>query len=532
MEEKGVLALFAVILAALAVLFLRLGATPLLDPDEARFARTSVEMVRSHDYVVPTFEGQPRLVKPPLLHWIQASLFRIAGPSEMLARLPAAAATLVSLLLVAWIGWRRFGVEGAAWATAIFLTFPIVVMIGRIGTLDALLSVHVLAVVALDLVQPDDGGLQRSAVIGGLLGLAFLVKGPVGVALPLLIMLAGRTATGRELVPSLRSAITALLGWAAVTLPWGLVFIQRIGGVRAAATLRSEVLDRYVEGTVHVQPWWFFGGVAALGFLPWIVPLVLGTIRGLLRWRDAESPTGPYAAAALVAGLVFFSLGKGKLANYILPLAPLAALVVTFELGQELVHPSRNRAGPQLLTATLVALAIVLGAAGATRLENRAEGLAYFGAAVYGLTAVVALYGTVKNAPRISYAAAAMGSIVFLIGVVCGIPPFLAETRSTAPLVTKVPALLSVRPLVEVDINLPSLTYYADRVPERLSGPQLPARLAQGDNPLVVISDSDWPALAPEVRAGLREIGRSGKLKVMERSDRQRNSDESKPPTP
>ena len=95
------------------------------------------------------------------MNWVQASLFQSAGPSELLARLPAAAATFVSLLLVAWIGWRRFGVEGSAWSAAVFLTFPLVVLIARIGTLDALLSVHVLAVLALDLVQHDHTDLER-----------------------------------------------------------------------------------------------------------------------------------------------------------------------------------------------------------------------------------------------------------------------------------------------------------------------------------------------------------------------------------
>jgi 4-amino-4-deoxy-L-arabinose transferase len=518
-EEKGVIALFAVILAALVVLFLRLGAYPLLDPDEARFAQTSVEMMHSGDYVVPTFEGKPRIVKPPLLHWIQASLFRLGGPSEMLARLPAAGATLISLLLLAWVGWRRFGVEGAAWSAAVFLTFPIVVMIARIGTLDALLSVHILAVVALDLVQPDGRGLQRSAVIGGLLGLAFLVKGPVGVALPLLLRLAGRTATGRDLLPGVRSSITALLAWAAVTLPWGLVFLQRIGAVNTAGTVRSEVFSRYFEGTVHVEPWWFLGAAAGIAFLPWAVPLAFGTVRGLTRWRDPESPTGPYAAAGFVAGLVFFSIGKGKLASYILPLAPLAAIVVTFELGQELVHPARRRAGSQLLSATLVAMALVLGVAGHTRLDGRAQVLAFIGSAIFGLAAAVSLYGTLKRAPRIVYGAAAAASIAFLIAVVAGIPPVLAETRSTRPLITQVPALVSARPLLAVDINLPSLTYYADRVPERLSGAQLATRLERNDNPLIVIAESDWSALPADVRAGLREIGHSGKLKVVEPSE-------------
>jgi hypothetical protein len=72
-------------------------------------------MMRSGDYVVPTFEGQPRLVKPPMLHWVQTALFQLGGPNEMLAD-SRRTATFMSLLLVGWIGWRRFGVEGAAWA--------------------------------------------------------------------------------------------------------------------------------------------------------------------------------------------------------------------------------------------------------------------------------------------------------------------------------------------------------------------------------------------------------------------------------
>jgi 4-amino-4-deoxy-L-arabinose transferase len=514
LEEKGKLGLLAVIAAALVVLFLRLGAYPLLDPDEARFAQTSVEMMRSHDYIVPTFEGVPRLVKPPLLHWIQASLFRIAGPGEMLARLPAAGATFLSLLLVGWIGWRRFGVEGAAWSTAIFLTFPLVALIARIGTLDALLSVHILAVIALDMVQPEGTGLQRSAVIGGLLGLAFMVKGPVGVALPLLVMLAGRTATGRDVLPSLRSTITAILAWSAVVLPWGLVFMQHVGGGTAVGTLKTEALNRYVGGTAHIEPWWYYAKVCAVAFLPWLAPLVMGTVRGMSRWRDPDSPTGPYAAAGFIAGLVFFSLGKGKLPNYLLPLAPLAALVVTFELGQELVDPKRRRVGPALVTSTMIALAVGLGAAATFDLETRARGIALLGAIVYGAAALVALYGILKNSPRWVYAAGVAGSVLFLITVVEGIPPVLARTRSAAPLVAAVPMLQSTRPLVLVDMSLPSLTYYADRVPEHVTADKLAERLERGDEPLIVMDDVDWLRVPVEVRPKLHEIGRSGKLRA------------------
>lgn len=517
MEEKGKLALLASVAGALLLLFLRLGSYPLLDPDEARFARTSVEMMRSADYVVPTFEGEPRLVKPPLMHWIQTALFQLGGPNEMLARLPAASATFASLFLVAWIGWRRFGVEGSAWAAAVFLTAPLVAVLARVGTLDALLSVHVLAVLALELVQHDHTGLERYGVMGLLLGLAFLVKGPVGVALPLLMILAGRTATGRDVMPSFKTVLTTVLAMLAVVLPWGLVFIERIGGKGVMRLLRTETVDRAVTGTAHVEPWWFYVAVCLVAFLPWAGPLFLGTIRGLARWRDRESPTGPFAAAAFAAGIVFFSLSKGKLPNYILPLAPVAALVVTFELGQELVNPTRRRAGSILVATTLVAVSVGLGVAAAVSTAPVVQGTETFGAIAFGLAALIALFGLLKSAPRIVYGAAAAGSFSFLLAVVVVSPSILAANRSAAALVAKVPALRTARPLVLVGGRLPSLTYYADRVPERVTGAQLAERLERRDAPLVVVvDDTDPNAMPVRVRQGLREIARSGKMRVFE----------------
>ena len=516
MEERGKLALLATVAGALLVLFLRLGSYPLLDPDEARFARTSVEMMRSGDYVVPTFEGVPRLVKPPLLNWVQAALFQLAGQSAMAARLPAAGSTLVSLLLLGWIGWRRFGVEGSAWSVAVFLTFPLVVLLARIGTLDALLSVHILAIVALDLVQHDHSGIERSAVIGGLFGLAFLVKGPVGVVLPLVIILSGRTATGRDVLPSMKTLITTVLAWCAVVLPWGVVFVRRVGGVNVVHLMRAETVDRAMAGTAHVQPWWYYLFICLGAFLPWCGPLILGVGRSFARWHDEDSPTGPYAGAAFTAGLIFFSLSKGKLPNYILPLAPLAALVVTFELGQELVHPSRRRTGSGMVAITLVMTSIALGVISAMPLDEDARGAASTGAAAYGIAALVALWGILRTAPRIVYAAAAVGSFAFWVAVAYGLPAVWASTRSAAPLVTAVPALRTNRPVVLVDTNLPSLTYYADRVPEKVVGEKLAERLDRGDEPLVVLDDFDRDRLPDGTRSRLRQIAHSGTLGVFE----------------
>ena len=79
------------------------------------------------------------------------------------------------------------------------------------------------------------------------------------------------------------------------------------------------------------------------------------------------------------------------------------------------------------------------------------------------------------------------------------------------------PALRSTRPLVLVGGNKPSLTYYADRVPERVPGGSSRERLDRGDAPLVVLlDDSDPSAIPVRVRRRLRELARSGKMRVFE----------------
>ncbi|PYJ52913.1 MAG: phospholipid carrier-dependent glycosyltransferase, partial [Verrucomicrobia bacterium] len=86
---------------------------PLIDRDEPRFAEASREMIERRDYVVPYFNNQLRLDKPPLTYWTQVASFKIFGENDFAARLPSAvAAALVALSIFAWgtrIGGNRMG---------------------------------------------------------------------------------------------------------------------------------------------------------------------------------------------------------------------------------------------------------------------------------------------------------------------------------------------------------------------------------------------------------------------------------------
>src|SRR5947209_19997472 len=93
---------------------------PLIDRDEPRFAEASREMIERGDYIVPHFNNQLRLDKPPLAYWAQVASYRVFGENDFAARFPSAiAAALVALSIFVW-GNRIAGERVGWWAAIIF----------------------------------------------------------------------------------------------------------------------------------------------------------------------------------------------------------------------------------------------------------------------------------------------------------------------------------------------------------------------------------------------------------------------------
>ena len=97
---------------------------PLIDRDEPRFAEASREMIGRGNYIVPYFNNQLRLDKPPLTYWAQVSSYHVFGENDFAARFPSAiAAALTALSIVVW-GRRMGGEKLGRWA-AIILTLSL-----------------------------------------------------------------------------------------------------------------------------------------------------------------------------------------------------------------------------------------------------------------------------------------------------------------------------------------------------------------------------------------------------------------------
>jgi 4-amino-4-deoxy-L-arabinose transferase-like glycosyltransferase len=496
-------------LAGLALLA-RLGHAPLFDPDEARFARTSVEMARSGDLVVPTFLGEPRLQKPPLLHWLQAALFGAFGPREFLARLPAAVATLGSLAILGIAARRKFGPEAAPWSVAALGTMPLFVLLGRSGTTDALLAVHVLAAVLLDLAPPDEERKGRALLFGALLGMSFLAKGPVGLFLPVLVVLAGRTAALREVWPGWRAVAKALAAALAVAAPWGLALLARVGWPTIRDLLATELGGRIAVGAGHPEPAWYYPAVLPVVTLPWGLVIATALIRAVVEGRDPASRTARYAAAGLVAGIAFFSLSRGKLPSYLLPLLPLAALLVACEVGESLRRAPARTLAPLLVAATLFAEAGAVAVLAVRRIEEGDRALAWTMAAILAAGACTTAVFWILRRPRGAWGAGALTQAAVLVAVAWFPPAALTERRSTAALVAASPEFFSPRPLVLAVDPHPSLAFYTGRIPELVPASEIEARLGSWDGAIWVFERDDWEALDPALRDRFRIVRSRG----------------------
>ncbi|NOX53183.1 MAG: phospholipid carrier-dependent glycosyltransferase [Planctomycetes bacterium] len=323
------------LVAIAAVMLLPHLSYPFVEPDEARNAQIALEMYQSGDWITPTRWGRPYLDKPPMLFWWVSSSFSLFGPSPAAARFPVALAGMLTVGLVYWAGRWLVGAR-AAWIGAGMLVMSIgFVLPARFIVHDALLTLFVAATVfalyrVAELPTPSKKRTLGWSIAGAICGLGVLTKGPVCIALSVPPLLALQWLTFGAVRTRVRDWATFFLATLVVAMPW-----------YVAASLRSEQfieyflweqnVKRFLSGANHPAPWWFYIPVVFAGLfpcsllLPGLVVFLLSRSAALRRHR----PRGlGYVTLSAVWTVLFFSLSEGKLPTYVLPAAPMFALLL------------------------------------------------------------------------------------------------------------------------------------------------------------------------------------------------------------
>jgi 4-amino-4-deoxy-L-arabinose transferase-like glycosyltransferase len=349
-----------------STLFAGLGSSRLLDRDEPRNARCTIEMLEANDWIVPRFNKQLRTHKPILLYWAQMASYRMAGTNSWGARLPSAIAALATVLLLGL--WTRVvaGPSIGFWSAAVLATSLLFVMAGRAATPDALLILFATAgllCMAMAMMYQREGAHRPGWfwLAYASWGVAMLAKGPVGLILPLAVALTWDWTERILLSPaidsirsagSLRAAALKLVqvawdnGWStlrkarlplgllialAVAAPWYLWVGYRTEGRWLSGFFLEHNLGRAVtamEG--HRGGLWFYPATLLAGIFPWslfLLPIGWSVVWG---WKD-RSRTGSMVRLGTVWLLLYgaaFSMAATKLPSYLTPAYPGVACVV------------------------------------------------------------------------------------------------------------------------------------------------------------------------------------------------------------
>jgi 4-amino-4-deoxy-L-arabinose transferase-like glycosyltransferase len=272
-----------------------------------------------------------------------------------------------------FIGRRLWSARVGMVAMVIVPLTPLSLVEGIAATTDAVLLGLVtagIAVVASMLYRPPRW--IDAIFLGGLLGLATLAKGPVGLVLPVGIAGAGFWLARREVAWNRRFIIhlaaAAAIG-TAIFAAWLIPASQATGGRVAHRTLITEGVQRALEpmeghGTPLLLSPFYYLVVVTIGFAPWILGLPSGVRRVFARtsWR---SRSGALIAAWMAVPFVAFTIAATKLPHYIMPIWPALALIVAVALDDYYLRVSARvtrMANVAVCGSVVLAIALLLGA--------------------------------------------------------------------------------------------------------------------------------------------------------------------------
>jgi len=302
-------------------LFARLGGWALINPDEGRNASIALEMKTSGAWLVPTYDGLPYLDKPAFYFRAVALSFSLFGKSEAAARLPSAVFGFALLVVVYLFCRREFDWRTGTLAVVVLGATPMYVSFSRIVIFDMALTLAVCsAIFAGYLAEKSSGREQRNWYATGAFAAAMAtwIKGPVGFLVPLLVLLVFGLIEGNRGVFRRICAPLNLTIFFAIVLAWFLgVTLRRHDFPYYGIVLES--FQRFTTQRFHRHaPFYYYAIVIAVFVFPWSM-LLPEAVVSAWRARDRILPVERMLAVAAVVVVIFFSLSKSKLPEYVLP---------------------------------------------------------------------------------------------------------------------------------------------------------------------------------------------------------------------
>ena len=316
-----------VIIATGFLLFFNLWGRSLENHDYLRYAEVAREMIRSGDWIVPRYNGEVYLDKPPLLFWliaIPSSFYGFVTP--FIARFPSALSAWIGVVILILLGRRMYGATRSGIISAgILLSCYQYFYQGRSAKTDMLLCLLILLSFYFFYLGYGEARKRHTWFYGLsflFMGLGVLTKGPFGflIPFPILAVFLIKEKKARVLISG--EFILGYLILLLVAVPWVFLFVQRLGLERSIALFKAT------HPLTRQAPFYFYLIEIWGQFFPWSLLL---PFLGICIWRERSKVWHSQESLFLIWFVLLFillTLFKVRVSRYLLPALPPLALMI------------------------------------------------------------------------------------------------------------------------------------------------------------------------------------------------------------
>jgi len=308
------------------------GILSLTNPDEVFYAQTAKEMAKHASWLTPYLFDAPNFEKPIFLYWLLRVGFILFGVSSFAARLFPAVFAALGVLAVYCLGLLGFKDSKKAFYSALMLmSSGFYIGLARTVFTDMVFSVLIL----FSLLSFFWGYLIRekkglSLILFSVFSaLAVLTKGPLGLIIPLVIVMLFLCFRHEAGYLWRVNAIWGILIFIAIVLPWYMYMFTKYKNLFTHEFFYNDHIRRFIEAEHKSNDTWYFYPFSMIaGMFPWsiFVPVSLYSL-AKRRLRQGE-PFYIFLACWITVVFVVFQSAHSKLASYIFPLFPAFALLI------------------------------------------------------------------------------------------------------------------------------------------------------------------------------------------------------------
>jgi 4-amino-4-deoxy-L-arabinose transferase-like glycosyltransferase len=295
---------------------------------ETHYGEITRVMLQDGEYWVTRLNGEVWADSPPFYFWLTALVSRAWGRvDEWTVRLPSAFAATALVVAFYHFAQKWLGARAAFIATLVMSTAALTIHVERHIPINSTfyLWLTISMFLFMEVITAESAAPRRAYGAWFFLGLACLTKAPIGIVLPLSVIIAFVLMNGCGKKILWLRPISGPLLLLLVLSPWLFFALWKTSGHWVDYFFAQHHVLYNIR---HREPWFYAAVFFPIGFVPWVFllpPAVLSLWDGL---NGRGEPKFLFLSIWWLAALVLAQLFDGHHNHYLFVAVVPAALVV------------------------------------------------------------------------------------------------------------------------------------------------------------------------------------------------------------